>query len=87
MQLGDFQAAEDNFAMAYDLNPDDIDALRGVAQTFENAEEWSRAEYYYRRLIDMEPENPQHYRAMARVLLRQGDTDAAQDYFDRSKEL
>ena len=87
MQLEDFQAAEDNFSMAYDLNPDDIDALRGIAQTFETAEEWSRAEYYYRRLIDIESENPQHYRAMARVLLRQGYTDEAQEYFDKSKEL
>lgn len=87
MQLGDFQQAEDNFSMAYDFNPNDIDALRGIAQTFENAEKWSRAEYFYRKLIDIEPENPQHYRAMARVLLRQGDTDRAQEYFDKSKEF
>ena len=87
MQLEDFNAAEDNFTMAYDLNPDDVDALRGIAQTFESAEKWSRAEYYYRRLIDMEPDNPQHYRAMARVLLRQGDTEKAQEYFDKSKEM
>ncbi len=87
MQLGDFQQAEDNFSMAYDYNPNDIDALRGIAQTFENAEKWSRAEYFYRKLIDIEPENPQHFRAMARVLLRQGDTEKAQEYFDRSKEM
>ncbi|NHZ86685.1 MAG: tetratricopeptide repeat protein [Planctomycetia bacterium] len=87
MQLGDFQQAEDNFSLAYDYNPHDIDALRGIAQTFENAEKWSRAEYFYRKLIDIEPENPQHYRAMARVLLRQGDTDEAQKYFDKSKQL
>ena len=87
MQLGDFQQAEDNFSMAYDYNPNDIDALRGIAQTFENAEKWSRAEYFYRKLIDIESENPQHYRAMARVLLRQGDTDKAQEYFDKSKEF
>ncbi len=87
MQLGDFQQAEDNFSLAYDYNPNDIDALRGIAQTFENAEKWSRAEYFYRKLIDIEPENPQHYRAMARVLLRQGDADWAQEYFDRSKEF
>ena len=87
MQLGDFQQAEDNFSMAYDYNPNDIDALRGIAQTFENAEKWSRAEYFYRKLIEIEPENPQHYRAMARVLLRQGDTEKAQEYFDRSKEM
>lgn len=87
MQLGDFQQAEDNFSLAYDYNPNDIDALRGIARTFENAEKWSRAEYFYRKLIDIEPENPQHYRAMARVLLRQGEADEAQEYFDRSKEL
>lgn len=87
MQLGDFQQAEDNFSMAYDYDPNDIDALRGIAQTFENAEKWRRAEYFYRKLIDIEPENPQHYRAMARVLLRQGDTKKAQEYFDRSKEM
>lgn len=87
MQLGDFEQAEDSFTMAHDLNPDDVDALRGIAQTFENAEKWRRAEYFYRKLIDMEPENPQHYRAMARVLLRQGETDEAQEYFDKSKEL
>lgn len=87
MQLGDFQQAEDNFSLAYDYNPNDIDALRGIAQVFENAEKWSRAEYYYRKLIGVEPENPQHYRAMSRVLLRQGDTDGAQEYYDRSKEL
>ncbi|MEE8341807.1 MAG: tetratricopeptide repeat protein, partial [Candidatus Neomarinimicrobiota bacterium] len=60
MQLGDFQQAEDNFSIAYDINPDDIDALRGIAQTFENAEKWRRAEYFYRKLIDIEPEKPQH---------------------------
>ena len=87
MQLGDFQQAEDNFSLAYDYNPNDIDALRGIAQTFENAEKWRRAEYFYRKQIEIEPENPQHYRAMARVLLRQGDTDKAQEYFDKSKEL
>ncbi len=87
MQLGDFEQAEDNFANAYDLNPEDIDALRGVAQTFETAEKWSRAEYFYKKLIEVEPNNPQHYRAMARVLLRQGDTVQAQEYFDKSKEL
>ena len=87
MQLGDFQQAEDNFSLAYDYNPNDIDALRGIAQTLENAEKWRRAEYFYRKLIDIEPENPQHYRAMARVLLRQGNTVAAQEYFDKSKEM
>ena len=38
MQLDNFQAAEDSFLDAYDLNPDDTEALVGIAQTFENAE-------------------------------------------------
>ena len=38
MQLDNFQEAEDNFMSAYDLNPEDTEALVGIAQTFENAE-------------------------------------------------
>ena len=87
LQMGDFRKAEDSFLTAYDLNPKDIEALRGIAQTYENAEKWRRAERFYKELIDLDPENPEHYRGVARVLLRQGKPDEAQDYFERSKDL
>ena len=87
MQLNNFQDAEDNFMSAYDLNPEDIEALVGIAQTFENAEKWRRASKFYRELIVLEPENADHYKGMARVLIKQGDMDGATKYFDKAKKL
>jgi tetratricopeptide (TPR) repeat protein len=87
LQMGDLNKAEDNFLTAYDLNPEDIEALRGIAQTYENAEQWRRAERFYKELISLDPENPAHYRGVARVLIRQGKPDEAQSYFEKSKNL
>ena len=87
MRIKDFEKAEDNFLAAYDLNPDDAEALVGMAQTFENAEKWSRAEKFYRELIALEPDKPDHYKGMARVLIKQGDPDRATRYFEKSKTV
>ena len=87
MQLDQFEQAEDNFFFAYDLNPEDTQALIGIAQSFENAEKWRRASKFYRELIQLDPENPAHYRGMARVLMRQGDKDGAEKYFAKAKQL
>ncbi|MEE8436973.1 MAG: tetratricopeptide repeat protein, partial [Candidatus Neomarinimicrobiota bacterium] len=87
MRIKDFGKAEDNFLAAYDLNPDDAEALVGMAQTFENAEKWSRAEKFYRELIALEPDKPDHYKGMARVLIKQGDPDRATRYFEKSKTV
>jgi tetratricopeptide (TPR) repeat protein len=87
MQVGSFTDAEDNFMMAYDMNPDDVEALVGMAQTFETAEKWSRSEKFYRELIFLEPNNPDHYKGMARILLKQGKKDEAEYYFNKSKRV
>ncbi|MEA1882070.1 MAG: tetratricopeptide repeat protein [Candidatus Marinimicrobia bacterium] len=87
MQLDNFQDAEDAFMYAFDLNPDDTEALVGMAQTFENAEKWRRAGKFYRELIGMEPDNPDHYKGMSRVLLKQGDPEGATRYYEKAKKL
>jgi len=87
MQSDNFQDAEDNFMTAYDLNPDDTEALMGIAQTFENAEKWRRASKFYRELISLDPENPEHYKGMARALINQGDPEGATRYLQKAKNL
>ena len=87
MQLDNFQEAEDSFMFAYDMNPDDTEALVGIAQTFENAEKWRRASKFYRELIVIDPENPEHYKGMTRVLIKQGDPEGAARYFEKAKKL
>jgi len=87
MQSDNFQDAEDNFMTAYDLNPEDTEALMGIAQTFENAEKWRRASKFYRELISLDPENPEHYKGMARALINQGDPEGATRYLQKAKSL
>ena len=59
----------------------------GSPRDFENAEKWRQASKFYRELIQLEPENPEHYKGMARVLIKQGDMDGATKYFDKAKKL
>ena len=56
-------------------------------ETFENAEKWRRASKFYRELIELDPENPDHYKGMSRVLIKQGDMDGATKYFEKAKQF
>lgn len=87
MKLDRLQDAEDNFMSAYDMNPEDTEALVGIAQVFENAEKWRRASRFYRELITLDPDNPDHFKGMARVLIKQGDMNGATRYFEKAKKL
>ena len=86
-KVGDLEEAEYNFTNALDENPDDIEAVMGMAQVFENAEKWRKAEKFYRELIAIDPDNPDHYRGMSRVLLQQGEPDESLRYLEKAKRL
>jgi len=81
------EEAEYNFMNALDENPDDIEAVMGMAQVFETAEKWRKAEKFYRELIAVDPDNPDHYRGMSRVLLQQGEPDESLRYLEKAKRL
>ena len=86
-RVGNLEEAEYNFTNSLDENPDDIEAVMGMAQVFENAEKWRKAEKFYRELIAIDPDNPDHYRGMSRVLLQQGEPDEALRYLEKAKRL
>ena len=86
-KVGDLNEAEYNFTNALDENPDDVEAVMGMAQVFENAEKWRKAEKFYRELIAIDPDNPDHYRGMSRVLLQQGEPDESLRYLEKAKRL
>ncbi|GIS73601.1 MAG: hypothetical protein CM1200mP10_31780 [Candidatus Neomarinimicrobiota bacterium] len=48
---------------------------------------WRKAEKFYRELIAVDPDNPEHYRGMSRVLLQQGEPDESQRYLEKAKRL
>ena len=86
-RVGNLEEAEYNFTNSLDENPDDIEAVMGMAQVFENAEKWRKAEKFYRELIAADPDNPDHYRGMSRVLLQQGEPDESLRYLEKAKRL
>ena len=86
-RVGNLEEAEYNFTNSLDENPDDVEAVMGMAQVFENAEKWRKAEKFYRELIAVDPDNPEHYRGMSRVLLQQGEPDESQRYLEKAKRL
>jgi superkiller protein 3 len=86
-QIDNFEEAEFNFMNALDENPGDIEAIMGMAQVFEKAEKWRKAEKFYRELIALDPDNPEHYRGMSRVKLQQGERDQSQRFLDKAKAL
>ena len=86
-KVGNLEEAEYNFTNALDENPDDVEAVMGIAQVFENAEKWRKAEKFYRELIAIDPDNPDHYRGMSRVLLQQGEPDESLRFLEKAKRL
>ena len=86
-RVGNLEEAEYNFTNSLDENPEDIEAVMGMAQVFENAEKWRKAEKFYRELIAIDPDNPEHYRSMSRVLLQQGEPDESLRYLEKAKRL
>ena len=86
-RVGNLEEAEYNFTNSLDENPEDIEAVMGMAQVFENAEKWRKAEKFYRELIAIDPDNPDHYRGMSRVLLQQGEPDESLRYLEKAKRL
>jgi len=86
-RVDNFEEAEFNFMNALDENPDDVEAIMGMAQVFENAEKWRKAEKFYRELISIDPDNPEHYRGMSRIKSQQGEPDQSKRFLDKSKAL
>jgi len=52
LMYGDYTEAEKYFIEALDFNPNNPDAVLGMAQTYENKNQISKAKEYYKRLID-----------------------------------
>jgi len=86
-QTDEYDAAEDHFTTALDLNPDDLEAILGMAQTFERIEKWRKAEKFYKELIYQQPDEPSYYRRLSVVLLQQGKQKEAKKYLDKAKKL
>jgi len=64
ISTGDMSAAQKAYRRALDINPRDVDAMRGMAATLEFDQQFDEAERFLQRAIDMQPGNWRNFLAL-----------------------
>ena len=86
-EMGDYGASEEAFDSAFYYNPDDKQALAGMALSYENSEKWRQALNYYKELIALDAEDPEGYKGAVRMLMKLERPDDADRYFKKLNKL
>jgi len=76
-QQKDYKKAIDAYRKAIDLDHDNLDAIRGLAQNLLNDGQTEAALEQYKVIADANPEDAQTYLRMAEIYRKQGNFDAA----------
>jgi tetratricopeptide (TPR) repeat protein len=77
-QIHDFTNAEQAFRKAAEVQPDDINHRRGLAQTLLNEEKYPEALEQYRQLVEMDAEDPSNYLRLAEIYRQLKQLDKAE---------
>jgi tetratricopeptide (TPR) repeat protein len=66
------------FQRAVDIEPGDVNALRGLAHAYTLAHDYERAAFYFEKIVEQDPSNPSLLRSL-RTLYRQSGNRAKED--------
>lgn len=64
LRTGEISAASRAYRRALEINPKDVDAMRGLAAVLEIDQQFDEAEHYLQRAIDMQPGNWRNFLAL-----------------------
>ncbi len=81
--IGKFTDAKEQLSIALEEDGELASAWSTLGLLVAADEEYDRAIEYIERAIDLQPENPAHWFAMAQVMEILGDQNAAQHYFEQ----
>lgn len=84
---GEFEASIQEFERALDINPASVDALVGLAQTYELDNKPLQAEKTLRAALAIETFNPQAYLAMGNFLFGAGRFENSVAFYRRTTEF
>ncbi len=70
-------SAEKEFLLTLELNPNNALAIGNLSQIYSGKNEFRKAIYYYNKLIEIEPSNPEHYYNLALCYSDLGEFDTA----------
>jgi tetratricopeptide (TPR) repeat protein len=86
-QQHDYKNAIRAYKKAVDLDKDNLDAIRGMAQNLLNDGQTEAALAQYQQVIDADPQDAQAYLRISDIYRRQGKFDAALDMLNKADSL
>jgi len=86
-QQKDYKKAVAAYRKAVDLDRDNLDSLRGLAQNLMNDGQYDAALEQYRQIADADPQDAQSYLRISEIYRRQGKFDQALDMLKKAESL
>jgi tetratricopeptide (TPR) repeat protein len=86
-QQKDYKNAVDAYRKAVDLDHDNLDAVRGLAQNLLNAGEADAALQQYRAVAEADPQDAQTYLRIAEIYRREGKFEQALDSLNKAEAI
>lgn len=83
----DFKRAIEAYRTAVDMDPENLDSLRGLAQNLFNDGQVDAALAQYKRLTDADPQDVQNYLRLSEIQKRNGKLDAALQTLKRAESV
>jgi tetratricopeptide (TPR) repeat protein len=84
-QQKDYKKAVQAYQKAVDLDKDNLDAMRGLAQNQMNDSQYDAALQQYKQVVEADPQDPQSYMRMAEIYRRTGRFDQALDALKKAE--
>ena len=86
-QIKDNKKAIDAYSKALDLEPDNLDAERGLAQALLNDNQTDAALKHFQSIAESDPQDAQSYLRISEIQRRQGRYDQALTTLEKAKSL
>ena len=86
-QQKDYKKAITAYRRAVELDRDNLDALRGLAQNLMNDGQYDAALEQYKQIADADPQDAQSYVRISEIYRRQGKYDQALDMLKKAESL
>lgn len=86
-QRKDYKGAIDAYQRAIQLDRDNLDAIRGLAENYLNDGQFDKALEQYKVIADANPEDAQTYLRMSEIYRRQGKYDDALDSLKKAQAM
>ena len=86
-QQKDYKKAVTAYRKAVELDRDNLDSMRGLAQNLLNDGQYDAALEQYRQIADADPQDAQSYLRIAEIYRRMGKFDAALDMLKKAENL